>query len=662
MLAALALTFLINGPSTAALEQSLSSESSNVSILSQLIEVHPLWLRERCLEAFYADSETRQPKYNLHEEKEFLSVQSVEAIERDGSHGFRVIFSDDRTCFYESDILQAELRNERTFLQTDDWGFPPENLWDRTLLAPPVFEHDDVVKESDAQRKFLSTLISTGIALVNNVPRTEGECARFGGRFSSVRETEWGLNFNVRTSPDTAGGNQRKDLAYTSHAIGMHVDSAYRVDDPPSFQLLHAIEHCSGADCYVHNYFVDGLRVAADLCRSNRTFFDILASTTLRWENNGGDDSSILYRYSPIIELLDSSTSVSGECPQVSSISFSAKSGGYAPNLPKDQLEVFYQAKREFSGMLHSNDYIIRLQLYPGALVIFDNRRVLHSRSSIAETDGERWLQGCYLNRDGVAYQYERMRRKFSSTLTETPFRNLREATKADYDRMGREYDRDVAQKTLDNMIGILKSQRDAFLGAPVSLLEHGLQTATRALRAGEDDETVVISLFHDMFETLAVKNHGELVASMLAPWISPRSQWVLAHHEIFQGYYYFGYYGMDANRRDMFRNHVFYNWTVAWCEKYDQASFDPDYPSLDVTYFLPIVERVLSRTQYWWNLDHPKAGAVSVNESDKNNNMEPTDTGNTTMDEKDATLGRSQAECRETWTCYSLPDDGISP
>lgn len=641
---AAALVGLTDGKTAAASE---FTSTNDVLILSQLKGTHPLWLRERCREPFYTDPDTRQPKYNLHEEAKFLEIQSIEEINRDGSPEFQVTFSDGQTCVFDKNMLQAELYNERTFLQTDDWGFPPENLWDRTLLAPPIFEHDEVVEESDTRRKFLSTLISTGIAVVNNVPRVEGECARFGGRFSSVRSTEWGLNFNVRSVPDTAGGSQLKDLAYTSHAIGMHVDSAYRIDDPPSFQLLHAIDHCSGPGCYVHNVFVDGLRVAADLCQSNREFFDILTTTTLRWENNGGDDSSFLYRYSPMIELAkDGSTTGYKVCPNVSAISFSAKSGGYAPNLPKDELELFYQAKREFSAMLHSSDYTIKLQLYPGALVIFDNRRVLHSRSNIAETDGERWLQGCYLNRDGIAYRYEQLRRNFGSTLTETPFRNLREATKADYDRMGVEYDREVAQKTLDNMVGILKSQKDAYLGAPVSLLEHGIQTATRALRAGEDDETVVMSLFHDMFETLAVKNHGELVASMLAPWISPRSQWVLAHHEIFQGHYYFGYYGLDANRRDMFLGHPFYNWTVEWCEKYDQASFDPDYPSLDVSYFLPIVERVLSRNQYWWNVDHPKAGAVSAKQDQDT-------AGNVT----DAAVGTPQAECRETWTCYSMPD-----
>lgn len=630
--------------------------NASESLLAEIQHAHPLWLRERCLESFYVDPDTRQPRIGLHEEVQDLTVATIEASS--GSNGtckpgFTVTFSDGKSCFYDQRLLHAELRNEVTFLQTKEWDFPSENLWDKSLLAPSVFEHDEIIGETEQTRKFLSTLISTGLVVVNDVPRVEGECARFGEKFTSVRDTEWGLNFNVRTQPDLNNGAERKDLAYSTHSIGMHIDSPYRIDTPPAYQLLHAIEHCNGAECFVHNTFVDGFKVANDLCASNRQFFDILASTVLRWENNGGDDSSFLARKAPIIEIesgggINANTATSNGCPRVSAINFSAKSGGYAPNFPKDQLDIFYQAKRTFSSMLHSEEYTVRLQLYPGALVMFDNRRVLHSRSAIAPSDGARWLQGCYFNRDGIFYNYERMRRKWKQ-LTETPFRNLRGAAKSDFDRMGREYDQEVAQRTVSNLVDILKSQKGAYLGQPVSLFEHGLQTASRALRGGEDDETVVISLFHDMFETLAAKNHGELVASMLAPWISPQSQWLLAHHEIFQGYYYFGHYGIDNDLRDMFMNHPFYNWTVVWCEKYDQASFDPDYPTLHLRHFMPIVERVLARKQYWWNPSHPKAGAVSASDS----RMEAEGYNSNTTDPANASAVVTRAACQETWTCY---------
>jgi predicted HD phosphohydrolase len=583
------------------------------ALTAQIQAVHPMWLRERCREAFYVDMDTRQPRYSLHEVEMDLAVEEVRYD--DTKNSFLVSFSDKNVCHFHASTLQAELGNEVTFLQTDDWGFPPLYIWDKTLGSPPTFEHDEIIDNSVMTQKFLSSVISTGIVVISDVPVEEGECARFGSRFSSPRETEWGVNFNVRSTPDLAGGATKKDLAYSANPIGMHVDSPYRIDTPPAYQLLHAMEHCEGPDCYVHNQFVDGFAVADALCEMDPDYFDILTKVMLRWENNGGDDTSFLYRYAPIIEIDPAPMTDDRKCAPVKSINFSAKSGGYAPHLPWEQANLFYEAKRKFSELLHSLDFMIHVQLYPGALVLFDNRRVLHSRSQILDTDGDRWLQGCYLNREGFHYLYEKLRRQYSK-ISATPFRNLREAQKSDYDRMGDEYDEAVAEKTIDNLITILKSQKDSFLGARVSLYEHNLQTASRAWRAGEDEETVVMSVFHDMFETLAVKNHGDLVAAMLAPWISPKSHWILSHHEVFQGHYYFEYYGKDKDSRDMYKDRPYYNATVYWCEHYDQASFDPDYPSLPLSHFMPMVKRIFERQQYWWDPDHPKAGAVTKSQT----------------------------------------------
>ena len=389
-------------------------------------EIHPLWLRERCREAFYADPETRQPKYNLHEEVPELMVINVDYThhQNDEDDGFVVTFSDQQRCFFSTATLQAELANDETFLQSLEFQAVPRRLWNQSsLVAPSVFDHDEIVNTTTNNnttttsydvrktKQFLSVLLSTGVAVVENVRVVPGECARFGQTFSSVRETEWGRNFNVRSTPDTqSGAQERKDLAYSSHSIGMHVDSPYRVDTPPAFQLLHALEHCHPSEegCQVHNRLVDGFAVAQALCEQRREHFDMLTTTILRWENNGGDDSSLLYRYAPMIELEDRPPSFSTNhddkaCPPIRRINFSAKSGGYAPHLADyDQQELFYYAKRCFSKWLHSDEYAIQVQLYPGALLIFDNRRVLHSRSAIQPSDGPRWLQGCYLDRDGI--------------------------------------------------------------------------------------------------------------------------------------------------------------------------------------------------------------------------------------------------------------------
>lgn len=162
--------------------------------------------------------------------------------------------------------------------------------------------------------------------------------------------------------------------------------------------------------------------------------------------------------------------------------------------------------------------------------------------------------------------------------------------------------------------LGLLKELDtvDTMLGARVSLYEHSLQTATRAYRDGADEETVVVALLHDIGELMSPSSHGDVVAGMLVPFISPRNHWVLSMHEIFQGYHYFHHVGGNRHQRDDYKDHDFYQACVDFCDKWDQAAFDETYESLPLSFFEPMVERVFARTPYWWNSSHPKAVAVT--------------------------------------------------
>jgi hypothetical protein len=147
--------------------------------------------------------ETRQPRIDLHDEVEDLTVTRIidettttttttsngsssssnnnNNDDDGGKSGFSVFFSDGQSCFYDETLLRAEFNNDVTFLQTKEWDFPPESLWDKSLLAPSVFEHDEVIGGTDQTRKVLSTLISTGLVVVNDVPRFRGRvCSLFG--------------------------------------------------------------------------------------------------------------------------------------------------------------------------------------------------------------------------------------------------------------------------------------------------------------------------------------------------------------------------------------------------------------------------------------------------------------------------------------------------
>ena len=117
-----------------------------------------------------------------------------------------------------------------------------------------------------------------------------------------------------------------------------------------------------------------------------------------------------------------------------------------------------------------------------------------------------------------------------------------------------------------------------------------------RAYRDGKDEEYVVCALLHDIGDTIASANHADLAATMLQPFVSEENYWIVKHHGIFQGYYFFDYLGLDKNMRDEYKDNENWHACAEFCSKYDQNSFDPNYDSMDIEEFEPMVRRVFAQ------------------------------------------------------------------
>ena len=153
-----------------------------------------------------------------------------------------------------------------------------------------------------------------------------------------------------------------------------------------------------------------------------------------------------------------------------------------------------------------------------------------------------------------------------------------------------------------DRVMGFLKQMQGERLGYQIDRYDHSLQSATRAERDGADEETIVCALLHDIGDVLSPDNHSQVVAAILQPFISERNYWVLKHHGLFQGYYYFHHINKDRNIREKFKDHQFYQACVDFCFKWDQCSFDPNYDNLPLEHFEPMVRRVMSEP--WTRFD----------------------------------------------------------
>ncbi len=131
--------------------------------------------------------------------------------------------------------------------------------------------------------------------------------------------------------------------------------------------------------------------------------------------------------------------------------------------------------------------------------------------------------------------------------------------------------------------------------GFAIDRLEHSLQTATRAHEAGKDEEYVVCALLHDIGDVLGPRNHADIGAAILHPYVSEANHWMLEKHGIFQGYYFFHYLGLDRDMREQYRGHPHFEHTAQFCHLFDQSAFDPNYKSMPLDAFVPMLNRVLA-------------------------------------------------------------------
>ena len=179
--------------------------------------------------------------------------------------------------------------------------------------------------------------------------------------------------------------------------------------------------------------------------------------------------------------------------------------------------------------------------------------------------------------------------------MKKVSFTEMKKGTKEDYLFLDK-HEKDFANKTAERILKFMSNLTETLEGYQISRLEHSLQSATRANKNKESEEMVVAALLHDIGDELAPMNHSEYAAAILKPYVSEKTHWIIEKHGEFQMYYYAHHLGGNRNKRDKYKNHKYYQDTINFCEKYDQSSFDPNYKSLPLEFFRPMVKKIFSR------------------------------------------------------------------
>lgn len=147
--------------------------------------------------------------------------------------------------------------------------------------------------------------------------------------------------------------------------------------------------------------------------------------------------------------------------------------------------------------------------------------------------------------------------------------------------------------RVAEQFLTMLRQLADITDGFATDQLTHVLQTATLAERGGADEEMVFGALCHDIGKVVSVFNHPAIAAEMIKPYVREDVYFAIRYHQDFQGRHYYEHFGKDPDERDRHRGEPWYDLAARFADEWDQVAFDPDYDTLPLEHFEPLVRRL---------------------------------------------------------------------
>lgn len=264
--------------------------------------------------------------------------------------------------------------------EADVVTFPEAQPWRASALgeALPSVSFAEVMESSAGVRDWLRHMWSFGFCFVDGTPPNQDAAEQLVRRVGYPRETVFGgmWTFGADATHD--------DTAYSREALPLHTDGTYTLD-PPGWQMLHCIEYDGEGGA---SRLTDGFAVAAAIREASPQMWETLCSTQITGRYIG-DGVHLVARH-PVVTLDDA-----GRPYRIA-----YNNGDRAPMwLGAQEMARFYAAWNRFTELAHSDEFMLRFNLRPGRMLVFDNWRLLHGRDAFV---GKRTLTGAYLNREDV--------------------------------------------------------------------------------------------------------------------------------------------------------------------------------------------------------------------------------------------------------------------
>ena len=346
-------------------------------------EIHPFWLRERVNGKDFVDKGTQQRLFDPTTLKQDIKINKVNLTDE----FLEISFTDG----VETKITIQSIFQE--YPGNNDIKFIKKTKWDSSLKGLNNFQFSENIFEEKIMYEALVSFYKYGFVIFKNVPTENNFLVKFANSIGSIRRTNFGEFFNVKSKPNP------NDLAYTSLHLAPHTDNPYR-NPVPCIQILHCIENdVKGGN----STLVDGFTVTEELKERYPEYHKILTEVKVKYQFI--DKDVVLENWAEMIEL--------DEDKNFKQVRFSPRLD-FVPLIDKDRLDIFYKARNKISELYNSDKYRIEFKLLTGDLLMMDNYRLLHGRTSFNANEGNRFLQGCYIDYDSTEGKIKHLKRKFN--------------------------------------------------------------------------------------------------------------------------------------------------------------------------------------------------------------------------------------------------------
>jgi len=287
------------------------------------------------------------------------------------------ITPEDKGCsnFHSGWLYQTALSDDIEFgvnLETKTWdtdGFDDIPKCDGSTILDDEKEFLD----------FLIYLIRYGIVVIRNLPIGKEILEEFASKIGTIRSSNFGRIFDVKTRKDPDSN------AYTNEELLVHNDLSTR-EYVPGMQLLYCIENETDGGL---STLTDGFAVAENFKQKQPETYKILSDNPVNFASKGeSSDYRIkapLFQHNETGDLIE----VRWTCWLRAPLRGELK-----------EMDKLYKAQKDFYRLANDPKYKVEFKLMPGDMMCMDNRRVLHGRTGFTENSGDRWIRGCYMERD----------------------------------------------------------------------------------------------------------------------------------------------------------------------------------------------------------------------------------------------------------------------